>query len=145
MPILSILFALNIQADAENRGLQALDKGDYAQAEQIFSGLVSQDPKDYGALFNLALAETGLKKNDQATEHYRKVLSLKPGLYEAELNLGILELREQHAADALPLLQDAAKQKPSAAPPHRYLGDAYLTSGDAAAAEEQYKQAVAAN
>ena len=145
VPILSILFALNIQADAENRGLQALDKGDYAQAEQIFSGLVSQDPKDYGALFNLALAETGLKKNDEAEEHYRKVLSLKPGLYEAELNLGILELRNKHAADALPLLQDAAKQKPSAAPPRRYLADAYLATGDAAAAEEQYKQAVAAN
>ncbi len=143
VPILSLLLALNLQTDPQTAGLQALDKGDYARAEQIFSNLVSQDPKDYGALFNLALAETGLKNNREAAEHYRQVLALKPGLYEAELNLGIVDLRDKRAADALPLLQDAARQKPDAARPKRFLAEAFLARESFTEAEQQFKQALA--
>ena len=143
VPILSILLALTLQVDPQAAGLQALDEGDYARAEQIFSDLVKQDPKDYTALFNLALAETGLKKDGEAAEHYRQVLVIKPGLYEAELNLGIIELREKRAADAIPLLEDAVKQKPATARLKRYLADSLLATGDFTRAEEQYKDALA--
>lgn len=131
--------------DLQSAGLQALDHQDYAQAEQIFSKLAESDSKDYAALFNLALAETGLKKTDQATERYQQVLALKPGLYEAELNLGILYIRDQKAADAIPLLADAAKQKPNQARPQRYLGDALLQNGDLGGAAEAYRAALAAD
>ena len=42
------------QADSQQTGLQALDRQDYAQAEQIFSKLTQSDPKDYAAFFYLA-------------------------------------------------------------------------------------------
>jgi tetratricopeptide (TPR) repeat protein len=131
--------------DLQSAGLQALDHRDYAQAEQIFSKLVESDSKDYAALFNLALAETGLKKDNEAAEHYKKVLALKPGLYEAELNLGILDVHNQRAADALPLLRDAAKQKPNQARPQRYLGDALLESGDLDGAVAAFRAALTAD
>ncbi|MFL6354293.1 MAG: tetratricopeptide repeat protein [Bryobacteraceae bacterium] len=128
----------NPQAD----GLQALDQHDYRRAEQIFTKLAATDSKDYSALFNLALAETALNENDQAVEHYKQTLALKPNLYEAELNLAILYLREGRAAVAEPLLRDATKQKPNQARPLRYLGDCLLAKEDLGAAAEAYSHAL---
>ena len=124
-------------------GLQALDHHDYQHAEQIFTKVAASDPKDYSALFNLALAETALNENDQAAEHYKQTLALKPNLYEAELNLGILYLRERRAVNAEPLLRDATKQKPNQARPLRYLGDSLLAKEDLNGADEAYRQALA--
>jgi tetratricopeptide (TPR) repeat protein len=131
-----------IPADPHAAGLQALEHQDYRQAQEIFSKLSAADPKDYSALFNLALAETGLKQDDQAAEHYRQVLSLKPGLYPAELNLGMVYLRDHKPAEAVPLLRDAAAKKPDQARPERYLGDSLLATGDPAGAAEAYRQAL---
>ncbi len=130
-------------ADPQTAGLQALQHRDYRQAEQIFSQIAAGDPKDYAALFNLALAETALKEDGEAAAHYKQTLALKPGLYAAELNLGMLYLRDQRAADALPLLRDAATQKPDQARPKRYLGDCLFATGDFAAAADSYRAALA--
>jgi tetratricopeptide (TPR) repeat protein len=128
-------------ADLQKAGLHALDQQDYAQAQQVFSKLAADDPKDYTALFNLALAESGLKRDTDAIGHYKQVLALKPDLYEAELNLGILELRSHDDAAAIAQLQDAAKQKPAAARPQRYLGEALLNGGDYPAAQAAFETA----
>lgn len=131
--------------DLQSAGLQALDHQDYAQAEQIFSKLVQADSKDFAALFNLALAETGLKKDNEAAGHYKQVLALKPGLYEAELNLGILDVHSARPAEAVPLLRDAVKQKPNQPRPQRYLGDALLQSGDLDGAAAAFRTALTAD
>lgn len=139
----AVLLSGSGQANPQSAGLQALDRHDYQQAQQIFSKVAAADPKDYSALFNLALAETGLNQPDAAIEHYKQVLTLKPGLYEGELNLGILYLREHKSADAAPLLREAAKQKPQQARPERYLGDSLLETGDLAGAADAYRAALA--
>ena len=139
---LPLLFAGG-QDPSQTAGLQALDRGDYPAAEQIFSKLVAADPKDYSALFNLALAESALKKYGAAIEHYKQTLAVKSNLYEAELNLGILYLRNHQASDALPLLKDASQQKPKEARPKRYLADSLLTTGDLDAAANVYREALA--
>ncbi len=130
-------------SDPQAAGLQALDQRDYPAAEQIFSKLAAADPKDYSALFNRALAETAMKKDDAAARDYQQALVLKPGLYEAELNLGMLYLRDGRAPDAVPLLRDAALQKPNQPRPKRYLGDSLLAGGDLAGAAQAYRQALA--
>ncbi len=139
---LAVLLSVAGQTDPQTAGLQALDHQDYQQAEDIFSKLAASDPKNYSALFNLALAETGLKKDDQAAQNYKQVLALKPGLYEAELNLGILYLRDHQPAEALPLLRDASKQKPDQPRPKRYFGDCLLATGDFASAAAMYREAL---
>jgi tetratricopeptide (TPR) repeat protein len=131
--------------DLQDDGLKALDRQDYRQAQEIFSKLATSDPKDYSAVFNLALAEIGLKRDEQAAEDFKQVLALKPGLYEAELNLGVLQLRNHRAAEAVPLLREAVKQKPAAARAQRYLADALLASNDAPAAADAYRAALAAD
>jgi tetratricopeptide (TPR) repeat protein len=140
---LAASLSVGAQTDPQAAGLAALDRRDYQQAEQIFSQLASADPKNYVALFNLALAEGGLRKDEQAAAHYQAVLTLKPGLYEAELNLGMLYLRDHQAAQALPLLRDAANAKPEQARPKRYLGDALLATGDFAGAADAFAAALA--
>lgn len=146
MVALLLLAALSAAApatDPASVGMQALDRQDYAQAEQIFSKLAQADPKDYSALFNLALAETGLKKNAEAVERYKQVLVLKPGLYEAELNLGILYVHSDHGADAVSLLRDAVRQKPNQARPQSYLGEALFETGDYEGAAAAFNAALA--
>src|SRR5205823_5946658 len=73
---------------------------------------------------------------------YQKTLELKPKLYQAELNLGILLLRQKRAQDAVAVLQDAAAQKPREFKPQLYYAEALLQTGTAAAAEPQYGRAI---
>ena len=143
----SLLFlgVLLMSGDLQDDGLKALDQQNYQQAQEIFAKLAAADPKDYFALFNLALAEIGLKRDRDASEHLKQVLASKPGLYEADLNLGILQLRNHNPAEALPPLRDAVKQKPTAARAQRYLGDALLASDDSKSAAEAYQAALTAD
>ena len=140
-----LLTVLAQPADQQSAGLQALDRRDYAQAEQIFSKLAGEDPRNYAVLFNLALAESGLKQDDKAIDLYRRLLTLKPGLYEAELNLGMLYLRQHRPAEAVQPLQDAAKQKPNQARAQRYLGDALLATNALPAAADAFQAALQAD
>lgn len=130
-------------AGLQAAGLQALDHQDYQKAEDIFSGLSTANPQDYASLFYLALAHTGLNKDADAVTEYKRVLVLKPGLYEAELNAGMVLLRDHDAAAATPFLQQAVQAKPNQARPQRYLGDALLQTGDTAGAATAYRAALA--
>ncbi len=145
--MLSVLYlgaslAFGPPADSQTAGLQALDQKRFPDAEQIFAKLAADDPKDFSAFFNLALAESAQHKNEQAAAHLKQVLVLKPGLYEAELNLGILDVGEHKPAEAIELLRDACKQKPNQARPQRYLGDALQASGDFEGAGAAYRAAL---
>lgn len=140
-----VLLSAATPLDLQDDGLKALDQQNYQLAQQIFAKLSAQDPKDFSALFNLALSEIGLKQDTQAADHLKQVLVLKPGLYEADLNLGILQLRNHNSAEAIPVLRDAVKQKPTAARAQKYLGDALLASDDAPGAAEAYRAALTAD
>ncbi len=105
-------FLVTGTADPQAEGLQALEHQDYAHARKIFGKIAAADPKDYSALFNLAFAEAALKQDDKAAAHFKQVLVLKPGLYEAELNLGMLYERDQQAAEAVPLLKMPSNRNP---------------------------------
>ncbi len=117
------------QTDSQAQGLQALEQHDYEKAAAIFARLAAANPRDYSALFNLAFAETGLKRDEQAATDYKRALAVKPDLYEAELNLGMLYLRDSQPAEAIPFLEAASKQKPDQPRPKHYLAEAQLGLG----------------
>jgi Tfp pilus assembly protein PilF len=127
--------------DYDAEGSKALDAGKYEAAADSFTKAIAADPKDYYAHFCLAMAYTSLHRDEEGMAEYRKTLELKPGLYEAELNGGILLLRQKNPAEALPLLEDAATQKPKEFGPHFYLAEAQFQSGLADQAVENYRQA----
>src|SRR5947199_5888425 len=129
-----LLFAALDSSDV-SLGLKALDEKRYAAAIESFTKAIAADPKDYAAHFNLALAYSLLGRNTDAATEYRQTLSLKPDLYEAELNLAIVLLKEKQPAEALPLLAKAAAARPKEYRPNFYYGEAALQAGDAARAE----------
>jgi tetratricopeptide (TPR) repeat protein len=124
-------------------GAKALEAAKYDQAADLFGKAVAADPKDYAAHFHLALSYTMLKRDADSLAEYKKVLELKPGLYEAELNIGILLIRDKQADAAADYLKQAVDQKPKEFRPRLYWAQALLDSGDPAKAEEQYRAALA--
>jgi tetratricopeptide (TPR) repeat protein len=135
-----LLFGTAGPADLQTTGLQALDRADYQQAEEIFSKLVAADPKDYASFFNLALAEAALKKDPQAIDNFRRAIDLKPGLYQAQLNLGMLYLRNSRPADALPLFQSAVQAKPDVVKNRFYLAESLRSTSKYSEALNEYGQ-----
>jgi tetratricopeptide (TPR) repeat protein len=129
--------------DAASDGAKALEEGRYEAAVQALTKAVTDDPKDYYSHFSLALAYGALRKDAEAVAEYRKTLELKPGLYEAELNAGMLLVRDKEPAEALPLLEDAASQKPGELRPRFYLAEALLETGVPERAEESFRAALA--
>ena len=133
-----LLLALAQTPDFAAEGLKALDAKDYSAAVQHFSKAVEADPKDYAARFHLALANSLLGNDIEAIAGYRTVLELKPGLYEAQVNLGALLIGRKQAGEAVPLLEAAVAQKPQEFRPNFYLAEALLTSGESARAEQYF-------
>lgn len=142
-PAFLLWFAL-AQADPVAQGRKALDAGDWAAAAVWFEKALGADATDWAARFHLALAQSFLQRDAEAIANYRKVLEQKPGLYEAELNLGIVLLRQKSTAEALPLLESAAQKKPKEYRPAFYLAEAYAARGEADKAEAAYRTALQA-
>lgn len=139
-----LLLVLALQPPIEE-GIKLLDAGKPAEAELLFAKAVAADAKDYSAYFNLAFAQSVQNKDPEASANYRKVLELKPSLYEAELNLGILLLRQKLPKDAIPFLEAAAKTKPDQYRPNFYLGESLIEVNRGADAEIAYRRALVIN
>src|SRR5262245_56410867 len=113
-------------ADYSAEGMKALEERKYDVAVNLFSQAIAADPDDYSAHFHFALANSLAGKDTEAVASYRKVLELKPGLYEAELNLGILLVGQKQGAEAAKLLESAAEKKPNEFRPFFYLAEAEM-------------------
>jgi tetratricopeptide (TPR) repeat protein len=141
-PILLAAFFLVQTPDYSAEGLKAIDAGNYQAAADAFAKAVAADPKDFTAHFYLAQAFGFLHRNAEGVEEYRKTLELKPGLYEAQLNAGILLMRMNEPAGALPLLAQAAEQKPEEYLPRYSLAVAQYQTGALEDAEASYRKAL---
>lgn len=140
-PALVVLLLLSQASDFAGEGLKALESGQYEAAAEAFRKAVAADPADYSAHFNLALAYGFLGRDEEGIAEYRTTLELKPGLYEAEINCGILLLRRKDAG-AEALLEAAAAQKPDEFRPRYYLAQAEAQSGTLERAEASYRRAI---
>src|ERR1700686_3987425 len=103
------------QQDPLAAGLRALDANQPAAAEPLLRQAVQADASDFSAHFNLALALSLQQKDIEAIAELRRTLELKPGLYQADSNLGTLLLRNKRPAEALPVLKEAAGLRPKEA------------------------------
>ncbi len=145
MPALALVLFFLQAVDYSGQGMKALEENKYEDAVQAFRKAIEADPKDYTDHFNLALAYGFLHRDTEGIAEYRKTLELKPGLYEAQLNLGILLMRGKDPVDALPLFEAAAAQKPELFIPVYYLAEAQLQTGALDKAEQTFQQAIQLN
>lgn len=123
-------------------GIAALDAGNFEQAEKAFARAVAADKDDYAALFYLSLAQTFLNKDDAAMAGFRRVLEMKPGLFEAEINLGLLQYRHRQFAQAIATLEAARKSKPDDVRTIYHLAESYRESAQCPAAEPLFRRAM---
>ena len=96
------------------QGLKALDANDPVTAEPLLRQAATAEPNDFSIHFNLALALSMQQKDADAIAEFRRTLELKPALPQADLNLGMLLLRNKRPAEALPVLKEAAESGKSA-------------------------------
>jgi len=107
--IAALLLLQNVDFSAE--GFQALEARNYVLAAQDFARPCKRIPATTRPTSTWRSPSlTG--KVEEAIAGYRRVLELKPGLYEAELNLGMLLLGHKRPAEAVPYLEAATRSKP---------------------------------
>jgi tetratricopeptide (TPR) repeat protein len=86
---------------AVKRGVDLIQKKDFAGAKKVLSEARAQNANDAQAAFYLAVALENLGEADAAKGHYTAALELDSGLSEASVNLSALLLEAGDAAGAL--------------------------------------------
>ncbi|MGO9123882.1 MAG: tetratricopeptide repeat protein [Terriglobales bacterium] len=96
-----------IQAEAD------IEKKDYAAAELLLEKVVTADPKNYQAWFDLGFVYNAQGNLTESIAAYRKSVAAKPEVFESNLNLG-LTLAKVRQVDAAQYLRAATTLKPTA-------------------------------
>jgi tetratricopeptide (TPR) repeat protein len=125
----------------------AIEKKDYATAEPLLQKVVTAQPANYQAWFDLGFVDSSLGRDDDAIAAYRKSVAAKPDIFESNLNLGLL-LAKTGQPDAEQYLRAATKLRPQAQADEgharAWLGLAhFLEEKDPAQSHEAYRQAAA--
>ncbi len=142
MSLLLLPLLLFAAQDHSALGVKALEDQKFEEAIGHFTKAIAADGNDYFSRFQLALAQSAIHNDAAAIEQYQKTLEIKPGLYQAEINLGILLVENRRSKDAIPVLTDAVAQKPAEFRPAFYLAEAYLAEQKYGEAEKTYTAAI---
>jgi arylsulfatase A-like enzyme/Flp pilus assembly protein TadD len=122
-------------------GCALVKTGRWDEATPQFEAAVSQMNSSSMMHFYLALVYQRTARNDEAAAEFKDALHVDPQNFPANLLLGRMYLKQQKAADALPLLQKAASLRPDAIDPHRLLADAYAQLGQEENASRELSEA----
>ena len=108
VPLLLLAFFLQA-GDPAADGMKALEGQKYEDAVKLFSQALDKDKEDVSSQFYLGLSLSFLNRDAEAMAAYKKVLVMKPGLFEAQLNLGVLHLRQKQFTEAAALLEEIGR------------------------------------
>lgn len=95
------------------QGEAALEKKDYATAEPLLKKVVTEQPGNYQAWFDLGFLYNEVGKPEDSIAAYRKSVAAKPDVFESNLNLGLM-LEKTGNADSEQFLRAATTLKPTA-------------------------------
>ena len=125
----------------------AIEKKDYASAEPLLKKVVSAQPSNYQAWFDLGFVYNALGRMDESIAAYRQSVTAKSDVFESNLNLG-LSLAKNKQPGAEEFLRAATKLKPQSHPDEGHarawsgLGHV-LEESDPDTAIEAFRQAAA--
>jgi tetratricopeptide (TPR) repeat protein len=105
----------------------AIERKDYAAAEQKLSARLTSARDDYQAWYDLGYVFNATGRQAQAIDAYRRSVAIKPDVFESNFNLGRL-LASTGSPDAAKYLRAATQLKPTAKP-QEGLERAWLTLG----------------
>ena len=90
----------------------AIEKKDYATAEPLLKKVVAAQPTNYQAWFDLGFLYNALGKTDESIAAYRQSVSAKADVFESNLNLGLMLVKNKQPG-AEQFLAAATKLKPT--------------------------------
>jgi len=92
----------------------AIEKRDYAAAEPLLHKVVSAEPANFQAWYDLGFVYNGLDRTDESIAAYRKSVAAKPDVFESNFNLGLMLARARQPEAAEQFLRAATKLTPTA-------------------------------
>ncbi|HEX6545479.1 MAG TPA: tetratricopeptide repeat protein [Bryobacteraceae bacterium] len=95
-----------------DRGVQALNAGNYPTAEQEFQAVLHQEPNNIAAIVNLGILYARTNRTDKAVAEYKKALQLSPNDEPILLNLGLVYLKQEFHSKALPYFARVVQMDP---------------------------------
>jgi Flp pilus assembly protein TadD len=113
--------------DSLTRAEAAIDKKDYATAEEVLQQSVKANPENFRAWYDLGFVYSATDRQHDAAEAYRKSVNAKPDVFESNLNLGLV-LAQSGDPSAEKYLRAATTLKP-ASNVNQNLGRAWLALG----------------
>ena len=113
----------------------------FDEAETFFTRAIAADPQLAGAHMNLAYLYMLKGAPDRTVGELKEVLRIEPANADAMTKLAQLLLSQGRVDECIAFL-DGAKTAQSPAALFVLLGDAYLSKGEAAKAEENYRAAL---
>jgi predicted Zn-dependent protease len=108
---------------------QAMARGDFERAANIYEELVQALPDNPGLVLNLGLAHYSAKQYEAALSNFQQVLRIDPKNNPARLFIGIIYLKRGEAGKALAPLEEFLKADPTNNTARLELADAYLSLG----------------
>jgi len=136
--------AKNPRNPAAMNGLAVIYLGNDMSEEafDLLKKAVEINPLDPLIHNNLGIACERLGEYAQSEFHYVRALSLKPGYYEARVNLGILASRTGDFEKGIAILIDLLAEHPQDSVLHFRMAYVYKTAGKLEEAIEEYKKSI---
>lgn len=125
-----------------NIGYAHLKKGDFAEAEKAYRGLLANDPQSAAAHYDLGIA---LKSQDQleaAQKEFREAIRLDPSLALAHYSLGLVDWQLGDFEALAEEMRAAIRITPEYAEAHYMLGIALKQSGDLDGALAELRESI---
>jgi tetratricopeptide (TPR) repeat protein len=126
------------------QAVDALEREDWPTAVTWLEKIATEEPENVEVQFNLAYCYSKLGQNEKAVRHYRKVVTLKPGLPAAHMNLGVALMEQGVASEALPHFKTAREIWPEKFPPALFYAHSLLEI-EPSSAVDAYKYALRLN
>jgi protein O-mannosyl-transferase len=117
--------------------------GLYRDEFTLFGDTLQKNPNCWLAHNNLGYIQSITGRQQEAIEHYKQALALKPDYSDAHLNLGVALLETGRPLDAVEHLKESLRLLPDRADAHYNLGNALGALGQRQQSIEQYEKALA--
>ncbi|NLD98508.1 MAG: tetratricopeptide repeat protein [Fibrobacter sp.] len=131
--------------DLMTSGQEMLQRGAYSQAVTAFRQVVSREPDNFEAQFNLGFAYLGWGRQSNAIEEFKKAMRLQPRNSEIWSNLAIAYENLGRTQDAINALYQAVQLNPQNTTARMNLAAMYGNANRPKDAIAQYKQVIAQN
>ena len=144
--VLLLLAGIRIQAQSIEelmaKGQQLLERGAFSEAVSAFRGVVSREPDNFEAQFNLAFAYLQWGRNSNAIQEFKRALSYQPNNSEIWSNLAICYENLGQSDQAIGALYKAVQYNPSNITARVNLAAMYHNANQYGKAIAQYKEVI---